>query len=293
MDIEKSLENESRRAFLKKSATNVATFTAASVCSIIATNPFPIVGLWEVTYNEIIKDNQDKTDEDSEIEKDTRIHTNNEHFINNSTYRNLWVTHTEEEFKKNKKNIIDTIELSDIILLEVGPEDGYFDKIAKICKEKNKTIYYIDNHGFINMLASTLCMWIGSVLWIENILNHKELQSLEWIKKQSRRNFLAVILWLNTVVLTYPLLYWERKKLSYEWQYDISYIVDARTVFMLWNIFDLIKQHKWKKFLSITGDVHAKWFEYYIENKDSFELRKKIYSNTYWLFSSQKPKKVK
>ena len=284
MDIEKPLESKSRRNFLKKSVTNVATLTAASVGGIIAANPFPSICLWWVLSG-IINDN-------SGPEENSRAYTNNEHIIDSTIYRNLWVIHTEEKFKKNKKNIINAIELSDIILLEAGPEDGYFDKIAKICKEKNKTVYYIDNHGFINILASSLCMWIGNALWIENILSHKELQSLEWLKKQTRRNFLAVILWLNTVVLTYPLLYWARKKLPYEWQYDISYIVDGRTVFMLWNIFDLIKQYKWKRFLSITGDVHAKWFEYYIENQDAFNLRKKIYSNTYWLFSSNKQKKA-
>ncbi|HBA44616.1 TPA: hypothetical protein DEG21_03200 [Patescibacteria group bacterium] len=45
MDIEKPLESKSRRNFLKKSATNIVTLTAASVGGIIAANPFPSICL--------------------------------------------------------------------------------------------------------------------------------------------------------------------------------------------------------------------------------------------------------
>lgn len=270
---------------------NTASATAATVGALAVMNPLPPLVLWSMLYEEVTDNKPPLSDNWPQTNEEVYPYTNREHSIDDSFYRNIWVAHTKEDFDKNQSTILGAIDSSDIILLEWHKGNApYFDQLAKLCAKRGKEVYFIDDQNSINLTVAILCTFLGTIFACKSILNHKELQTVDWLKIQSRRNFLVAMLWMNSLVATYPVMYGQAMNLPYRWQYDVSYVIDARTVIMLENIFTLIKQYKGKRILSITGNTHAQGFEHYMENQDDFDMRKYIYSHTYGLFSSG-PKK--
>ncbi len=271
-----SPQSPSRRIFFRKlheTSANTVTATIATIWAIVSMNPVPSIILGGATYMGLSGDWIQKKWKAKREEKENVLHLN-------PSYQNIWVSHTDEAFDEDKEFLFQAIRRADIILLERGEQ--YFKKLEKYAKSQGKKVIYIDNPSIINVWVSLACSVAPVFIAWKNIKNHKELKKLSWIFKQTRRNIMALIIGLNWYIFTYPFLYgvFQGKKYIAN---DLGYITDARTIFMLQNILDIARKESGKNLLSITGDAHAKWIEYYLYNNDEFEVKRKCYNTTYGL----------
>lgn len=291
-------ESISRRELLlrtKQFAKDSASLPIAIWASLPAIAPMVLATVISVFSNtaKLIGKDFDLSNNDPEDKKSKKIPKiyKSYNMLNWATYTNLWTTHTREAFLEQRECIISSIDNSDIVLLEYGSKWEYFDNIANYAREKWKEIYNIDPMNFLEFSLLCIISWYNAIDWINQIINHRNLQQISTIWDWIRRSILWWIIWafFNALPL-YPMITGIKNK-----KYiinDISYLSDWRTVWMLTNILNIIKNNPWKKIISITWSWHAEWFEEYLNNHNNlYDTKRKLYNILYLQFFKN-PKKI-
>ena len=202
--------------------------------------------------------------------------------IFNGGVLNLGVKHAESLFDYYKPYLTQAISKADIVLLEYG---DWFEKIGEIAKGLGKDVMCIDPRSVSLELVMSFLSYASVIESIDlssiNLFDKE--QRKEWVKAVARAYLYSQLgLMPPSAALSFMT---PNDESEYSFKYDISYLFDARTIIMLDRIEKIAKKNPNKKIAVITGDEHAKGFNFYLK-KENEELRRRksaLYSIVYYL----------
>lgn len=278
----------SRRWFLKASTSYITSWVVSTAVGGIIAPSWVMV--WSLLFS-------DKYLTEDEITKILWEGESNHVYLRDrtSSFVNIWVKHHTPllDGQLQKTVMWESIEEADIVLLEKW--GSYFWKLQEYCEKKEKEVKNMDvSHGRISDL-----IWISatilSTLWILELYSKdiiqlwsKDVEEKKRIRLEYWKRILQILgvsqlgLFPPSSIASFLLT---DKSWEYEWKYDISHTVDARTVFMTIEILKTMKENPWKKVVAISWDAHAKWIHYYMyEAEWQREFKNIIYNMIYGIF---------
>lgn len=157
---------------------------------------------------------------------------------------------------------------------------NYFARLRCTALEENKILYDIDVNSPVrvdNLEWGTAGVALASGLALHAGMVYDRLN----IKSFSKRAFIRTIGWLATATsLCPPQAVFQHRGKDYP-SLDLSFCLDGRTVLMLANTLDIAEKYPGKSILMISGDLHAKGVEYYMERPRLLALKTEIYRKLY------------
>lgn len=213
---------------------------------------------------------------------------------NGTTVRNLGVAHVEEEFRFSGDHIEQAIRDTDVVFLE-GPivsydAPGYFRSRAEYALDQGKIVYDIDAYKFIQLSidiqsgAKNLFAFTGGLA-----LGVEAAGTMADVIKDGgllRRTFFRGIGYYGALTML-PSSSYAVSQVVHPDGYpapDVSFVVDARTILMLDHMTHIAEKHPGKKLLVISGDMHARGYNYYRSSAAAhtlYESKKAIYEGIY------------
>ncbi len=225
-------------------------------------------------------------------------------FPNQSRLHNVGVTHAGAFLEPAAlKEMAAIVKAADIILMEtelvmnsdrhILIKDSYFGTWREMALKAGKELYDIDvkqpkaieRLNFAAPLTAAICL---------GLLNaHKLLKRLPEMNL-SLRKFIRTLGWSAAAISPFAspqFMATVASSRSYPVT-DLSYVIDARTVFMYKHIKEISSKNPGKKLLVVSGDLHARGFEYYREHPKVFQTKLALYEATYEPHLSGPPERV-
>ncbi|MBP9779029.1 hypothetical protein KBD33_00230 [Candidatus Gracilibacteria bacterium] len=183
---------------------------------------------------------------------------------------NIGIVHTHFRMKLHWDELKKEIDNADIVLLESGFDDFFGDVFNDAMKKKS--IIIDPSNSILNLYG-----FVG--------LTYITFSAIQGIATDSLRSkiklFLGTLIGGELLPLLTPLSL-IKFDLGYGLEDDHSFIIDGRTIFMHSAILKIKKENPDKKILVITGDIHARMFEYYFNNSEIAEEKRLLYEKIYF-----------
>ncbi len=183
---------------------------------------------------------------------------------------NIWIVHTHFRMKLHWDELKKEIDNADIVLLESWFDDFFWDVFNDAMKKKS--IIIDPSNSILNLYGF---VWLTYITF----------SAIQWIATDSLRSkiklFLGTLIGGELLPLLTPLSL-IKFDLWYGLEDDHSFIIDWRTIFMHSAILKIKKENPDKKILVITGDIHARMFEYYFNNSEIAEEKRLLYEKIYF-----------
>ncbi len=198
---------------------------------------------------------------------------------------NLGVIHARSLLSEYMPFFRKAVQENDIVALEGEEGRFFFQEIGEMVLGRGKKLVYIDTgRSFSQTLGITMqIITLAYSLDIFFDFFNKEKRE-KWLedtrsslKESLKRD--AELLGVSQFNIVPPSLLtstYVSDKSQYPLRFDISYTGDARTVFMLANLKRLAKSNPDKKIVVITGEAHARGFDFYLQHPHLFEYKAKL-----------------
>lgn len=191
-----------------------------------------------------------------------------------ATLHVIGVVHSETALKNQRQFIEKAIAAADVYCTEHEEKNcpkPYFPVLSNAAFQKGKTVHCVDVRqvgGMTTALKNTLLANIESGL---HIVQHSDLHSP-----------ITLPLWITRAMLVY--LFWTTSIFQpfNQHQYNFSFVINARSAWMLKRTQAISKNFRGKNMLLVCGATHAEDIRYFIKNPQAFERRWNLYSNVYW-----------
>lgn len=190
-------------------------------------------------------------------------------------FLNVGVEHVERflEYQMTRTALGAAIAESEMVLLEYG--GNYFPSIAGFAERLGKNVLSIDSsQGRLQSCVKGLASLGGATL----IATAPD-------KEKARDGFIQTLVGMGLLeagevspTAYYHVLFGDAKKYP---AYDVSHMIDARTVFMVAEIHRIRSENPGKKIVVVTGDNHALGIENYLSDRGKHEWREKMYNVIY------------
>jgi hypothetical protein len=209
--------------------------------------------------------------------------TDSAHSLLSSTFRNIGVLHTDAHYARDKEFLSSAIREADIILVESGP---YFDRLREEASSLGKETVGIDYYNRYKMWRSlNNSPWIaaaaGGWLGLDYAINYfSENTDLTPKIRQGVARLVGYVSANAAVPSPQTTANFEFAPDRYPVE-DMSFMIDARTVKMLHHIQQVASANEGKKILAITGDMHAKGIDIYLEQPALFKAKNWFYDLVY------------
>lgn len=286
-ECQKSKINTERRWFLTWIASYVASWTVSTTVNTLIA-PAITFGWFFILSDFIEEDNEWYKKKLMESEKKwVFLRKNEKKFIN------IWVVHLNSMLDEqiNWSILSEAISEADIIALERW--ESYFGIIEEIWIKMWKMTKDIDPSNWrLSWIVWWAALWLSfiNILWMYwiDVVSLKE--NKEKIRDNRKKYLFHILktLWIAQLSIFPPSFIWSlllTDEDEYGGKYDIGHTADARTIFMTLEIMKLQEKYPDKKILSITGDEHAKWINYYLyEAEWQREFKKVIYNLIYGIY---------
>ncbi|MFA5820782.1 MAG: hypothetical protein WC873_01605 [Candidatus Gracilibacteria bacterium] len=272
METPQSTVQPNRRSFLRSIFT---TIPAAAILSV------PVIGSAVLGTSALADHHAPAADPDSlNDEKETSsnsdaVYSREYDFENGSSLHNMGIRHSKEGFLAAKDGIDEAIQTSDMILLE-RRSTSWLNIERYIMEKFGKEVSFIEED--VSQIPETsMKIWtmIAGALGIYNIAKHRDLAELQSAKRWTRRELFGLFATTQSV-FPLTLLQSMAEPDNYP-ETDISYVVDDRTLKMTKRLLDVANLNPGKRLLSITGRIHAKGIEQYINDPAKLHSRESMH----------------
>jgi len=220
-------------------------------------------------------------------------------FSNGQHFRSLGVAHVLDFYTQHSDFLKKAVEKTDVLILEdLGTTQNpnlFFRSLAEESLKIKKKVLLLDGDQImlagLQAEASNLLAALGGSALLCQYIDHRRKEPT-W--NFSRRMLLRLAVWTAacTGLPSPPVLVNSYFLDGKHYNFDVSYIVDGRTVLMLDKIRKIKAEHPHQNVLAVVGNGHAKLFAYYLRDERTrreFNIKRRIYGATYGLAYSRKP----
>lgn len=204
--------------------------------------------------------------------------------------RNIGSAHIQEVYNQNKQLLEDAIRDCDVLLIESIEGEHFFKPLKDFALQSGKKVVMIDDVRVLFIVLSTFFLpsMAGAALAMEQrgdeILRREFHQPLRifHMRRNIMRAIAAVTLGLQTLTGIFSMNFSENPA-SYE-----GYFIRGRSASMFKHAESVMSKDQGKRYLSISGIVHAQLFEYYLKHPEEFDKDLKNYALHYFVFGEGK-----